>query len=103
MPDFPVEPRSLTDAAELLKAMAHPVRLCLVTGLVRNGGCIVREMQHCLGVPQATISQHLARLKAAGIVSASRAGNQVRYEVISALARQVAEAVLAVAGECVKS
>lgn len=103
MPEFPVEPRSLADAAELLKAMAHPVRLCLVVGLVRNGGCIVREMQHCLSVPQATISQHLARLRAVGVVSTSRAGTQVRYEVSSALARKVAEAVLAAAGGSAKS
>lgn len=98
MEGFKADPAALGKAAEVLKVLAHPVRLCLVAGLVRTGGCIVGEMQRCLGAPQATISQHLARLKAAGIVRATREGNQVRYEVSSNLARNVAELVMAEGG-----
>lgn len=94
MAEFKADPRSLAEAAEVLKAMAHPVRLCIVAGLTQCGGCVVREMQHCLDIPQATVSQHLARLRAAGLVRAIRAGNEVRYEVQSELARRVAEAVM---------
>ena len=34
-----------------------------------------------MGQSQSCISQHLMRLKAAGIVKASRSGNEVYYEV----------------------
>ena len=98
MEGFKPKPEELREAAEVLKAMAHAVRLCLVTGLVRCGGCVVREMQQCLGVPQATVSQHLAKLRAAGLVTARRVGKEVRYEVSSVLARRVAEVALDATG-----
>jgi ArsR family transcriptional regulator len=54
--------------AELLKALAHPVRLCIVNGLLNKGTCNVSFMQNCLGMPQSTVSQHLQKLRVAGIV-----------------------------------
>lgn len=44
--------------AELLKALAHPVRLCIVKGLM-DKKCNVTHMQDCLELPQSTISQHI--------------------------------------------
>lgn len=58
------------EAAELLKALAHPVRLCIVKGLMEKGSCNVSFMQNCLGLPQSTVSQHLQKLRALGIVAA---------------------------------
>ncbi len=70
-----------TELAELLKALAHPVRLCIVRGLVENGGCNVSHMQSCLDAPQSTISQHLQKLRAAGIISGTRNGLEINYQV----------------------
>ena len=67
------------EMAELLKVLAHPVRLCIVQGLWKSGGCNVSHMQNCLGVPQSTISQHLAKLRAAGIIVGKRQGLEVHY------------------------
>jgi len=67
--------------AELLKALAHPVRLCIVKNLIQNGGCNVSYMEECLEVSQSVVSQHLTKLKAAGIVKGQRQGNEVFYEV----------------------
>ncbi|NLG84750.1 MAG: winged helix-turn-helix transcriptional regulator [Firmicutes bacterium] len=80
---FGKRPEAFREAAEVLKALAHPVRLCLVCGLVRCGGCAVREIQECLALPQATVSQQLAKLRAAGLVVARRRGKEVHYEVSS--------------------
>ena len=66
-------------ASELLKLLAHPVRLCIVHGLWQHGGCNVSHMQECLGIPQSTISQHLAKLRAAGILSGTRSGLEIHY------------------------
>ena len=67
--------------AALLKALAHPVRLRIVRGLLvcgcRNVGC----MEANTGQSQSCISQHLMRLKAAGVVKCSRSGNEVYYEI----------------------
>jgi DNA-binding transcriptional ArsR family regulator len=70
-----------TELAELLKALAHPVRLCIVHGLLENGGCNVNHMQSCLGVPQSTVSQHLQKLRTAGIISGVRNGLEVNYQI----------------------
>jgi len=67
--------------AEKLKALAHPHRLCIVKGLIDNK-CNVTKIQECLGLPQSTVSQHLAKLKAAGIIDGERKGLEICYSVI---------------------
>ena len=69
------------EIAEVLKALAHPVRLCIVRGLIEKGGCNVCHMQECLGMPQSTTSQHLQKLRSAGIISGRRKGLEVTYKV----------------------
>lgn len=68
-------------AAERLKVLAHPVRLCMVKGLIEKGECNVSHMQHCLAAPQSTVSQHLQKLKAAGIIEGVRHGLEIYYKV----------------------
>ena len=84
------------EKAELLKALAHPLRLQIVRGLLvcgcRNVGC----MEANTGRSQSCISQHLMRLKAAGVVKAARSGNEVYYEVADP---EVAAVVAALFGE----
>lgn len=68
--------------ADTLKALAHPVRLCIVHQLLlREESRNVTDMQHCLDLPQPTVSQHLQKLRAAGIVEAERRGLEVRYRL----------------------
>ena len=73
-----------TSTAELLKVLAHPVRLCILKGLIEKGECNVGHMQACLNVPQSTTSQHLQKLRAAGIVEAKRNGLEMNYKVCNA-------------------
>lgn len=69
------------DKAEKLKALAHPQRLCIVKGLIENQ-CNVTKIQECLGIPQSTVSQHLAKLKSAGIIDGKRNGLEICYSVV---------------------
>ena len=80
--------------AEKLKALAHPVRLCIVHNLLERGGCSVGHMQECLGVSQSLTSQHLARLKSAGILKAERKGKTIEYCVEDDLAKAVIKTLL---------
>ena len=67
--------------AEKIKALAHPHRLCIVKGLIDNK-CNVTKIQECLKLPQSTVSQHLAKLKAAGIIEGKRGGLEICYSVV---------------------
>lgn len=69
----------LEQQAELLKVLSHPVRLCIVRGLWQNGCCNVTHMQQCMDVPQSTVSQHLAKLRQAGIIEGERNGLEICY------------------------
>ncbi|MGF7142424.1 ArsR family transcriptional regulator [Anaerotaenia torta] len=69
------------ETAELLKTIAHPVRLCIIKGLLEKGECNVTYMQSCLGTPQSTVSQHIQKLKAAGIIEGRRSGLEIFYKV----------------------
>lgn len=69
------------EKAEKLKALAHPHRLCIVKGLIENQ-CNVTKIQECMSLPQSTVSQHLAKLKAAGIIDGKRSGLEICYSVV---------------------
>lgn len=69
------------EKAEKLKAIAHPHRLCIVRGLIKNS-CNVTKIQECMNLPQSTISQHLAKLRAAGIIEGERNGLEICYKVV---------------------
>lgn len=73
----------LEQKAEILKAISHPVRLCILRGLVENGPSSVGKMTICLDIPQATVSQHLAKMKAVNIISGKRNGTQVVYTLVN--------------------
>ncbi|MCB9684155.1 MAG: winged helix-turn-helix transcriptional regulator [Alphaproteobacteria bacterium] len=69
------------EVAGLLAALAHPVRLRIVCGLL-DGSCAVTPMVDCLGLPQALVSRHLAVLRDAGVVEARREGRTQIYGVV---------------------
>lgn len=71
----------LDAGAALFEALAHPVRLRIVAGLL-SGACCVGPMVECLGLPQAFVSRHLAILRAAGVVESVAEGRQRTYRVV---------------------
>ena len=93
MEEAAAELEELKAKAEILKALAHPIRLCIVRGLMDESGCNVSRMQECLEIPQSTLSQHLAKLRNLGILEGKRDGVEVNYYLVSAQARTVVEAL----------
>ncbi|HEY6007635.1 MAG TPA: metalloregulator ArsR/SmtB family transcription factor [Geobacteraceae bacterium] len=71
---------SLEDKAQQLRTLGHSARLRIAVGLAGRCAC-VKEIQECLGLPQAVVSQHLKVMKAAGILTAHRQGNRVCYSL----------------------
>ncbi len=67
--------------AERFKALGHPTRLWIVRQLADGQEHCVCEFVEAVGVKFATISQHLAILKAAGIIADDKRGKQVFYRL----------------------
>ncbi len=78
--------------AEILKAIAHPVRLCIIKGLL-DKACNVSHMQECLELPQSTVSQHLSILRAKGIIKGERNGLEITYSVVSEDVKKIINAL----------
>ncbi len=66
--------------ASLLRTLASVHRLRIIHVLGR-GPQEVHELEGELGLPQATVSQHLSVMRSVGLVSATRDGRTVRYEL----------------------
>jgi ArsR family transcriptional regulator len=63
----------LADAAELLKAFAHPTRLMILQELRQEPKC-VSDMEELVPARQPNISQHLAVLRYMKLVDYAQAG-----------------------------
>jgi len=67
---------TLEQSARRLEALGNPTRLALFRLLVRAGttGLPVGQIQERIGVPGSTLSHHLHRLVANGLVTQERRG-----------------------------
>ena len=75
--------------SEIFKALAHPIRLKIVCGLINKEQCNVSIMVEKLNLPQPTVSQHLNILKNAGIIEGFRKGTQICYKVTNEETRKI--------------
>lgn len=91
MKDKNIDINLMEKKADILKAIGHPIRLCIIKGLVENEGCNVSYMQNCLNAPQSTVSQHISKLKAAGIIKGKRNGVEIKYYVVNEEVKKIIE------------
>ena len=75
-----IDPQLMIMASEILKAVAHPVRLGIIQAL-ENGEKNVSEIQRIVNQPQAVTSQHLNVLRVRGLLKSRREGNMVYYSI----------------------
>ncbi|MBU4212801.1 MAG: metalloregulator ArsR/SmtB family transcription factor [Verrucomicrobia bacterium] len=66
--------------SEILKALAHPVRVLIVDALTGGDRCVC-ELNALVDIDQSNISRHLAVLKRAGIIADRRDGMRVFYRL----------------------
>jgi len=74
----PASPELQAFKAEFFKALAHPVRIRILTTL-RGRERSVQELQAALDLDQPTVSSQLAVLRRKNIVGARKEGTTVRY------------------------
>ncbi|HSQ22044.1 MAG TPA: metalloregulator ArsR/SmtB family transcription factor [Coriobacteriia bacterium] len=66
--------------SDLCKTLANAKRQ-MILGSLRDRELTVGEIQEATGIPQATLSQHLAILRTHGVVRARRSGTHVYYAI----------------------
>ena len=71
---------AVAKTAELFKAVAEPNRLRIMMMLRIRAMCVC-EITFVLGLDQSTVSRHLAKLKAAGLVTDVRRGQWVDFKL----------------------
>ncbi len=87
-----IEPAALSRAAETIKLLGHPERLKIVE-ILEAGVATVSDIQEQLDMPQAIVSQHLAKMRGCGIVAAERDGVHVYYRIMEPKVRHILECI----------
>lgn len=83
----------LEHAVDVLKALSHPVRLRIVRAL-SSGELCVKRIEELVGCSQSSVSQHLSRLRYAGVIESERRGHLVCYRLSDGSCRQILEVLL---------
>jgi DNA-binding transcriptional ArsR family regulator len=79
--------------AEQLAALGNPVRLSILRHVVQAGpaGSVVGDVQARLDIPWSTLSHHLDRLAAAGLLAARPDGRFIHYSAAYPALRALTE------------
>lgn len=87
------EPADVAAVAERLRLLADPTRLKVLCALVQ-GESNVACLAELAGAGVAAVSQHLAKLRLAGIVRPERHGQHMVYELIDPGVRDLVASLL---------
>ena len=71
----------LDKSAEILKVMAHPIRLGIIEILILEGQLSVTEIYQKLDIEQSVISYHLKNMRLVNLVVSDRKGTKIFYKV----------------------
>ncbi len=90
---FPIAEDKLTLASDILRAIAHPLRMQILDCISRKGISTVQEIHTELNIEQSLTSQHLRILRRVDLVAAQRDGKYVNYSVMTDKIGMVSKAV----------
>lgn len=88
------EPAAVEAVAARLRLLADPTRLRLLCALAQ-GESNVACLAELAGAGVPAVSQHLAKLRLAGVVRPHRAGQRVFYELVDERVRDLVAGLLA--------
>jgi len=80
--------KQASEASTLMKALSHETRL-LILCLLSEGELSVSQLEELVDLPQATVSQQLARLRFSSLVTTRRAGRIVYYKIAEGEAKVI--------------
>lgn len=68
-------------SCELMRALAHPLRLKILEFIDHNGPIHVNKIYNTLRLEQSITSQHLRIMRLAGVVTAEKNGKYITYSI----------------------
>lgn len=71
----------LDKSAEILKTIAHPIRLAIIEILYKQGKLSVTDIYKKLDIEQSIISYHLKNLRMVNVVVSNRKGTKIFYSI----------------------
>ncbi|MDR2993106.1 MAG: metalloregulator ArsR/SmtB family transcription factor [Bacillus cereus] len=86
--NYNVENTILEEDVELLKVMAHPMRLKLISELSKHKTLNVTQMTEILNIPQSTVSQHLSKMRGK-VLKGNRQGLEIYYSIKNPKAEEI--------------
>ncbi len=92
-------PEQLEKAANMLKAIAHPMRIAILNYLEEGKKLTVTEIHELLNIEQSTTSHHLGILKDKGVLSSKRDGKNTYYFLKHSNLRQIVDCVSECCGD----
>jgi len=92
MDEKKLSPEQLESASQILKAMAHPIRVSIMATLEEKK-LNVTQIYESLNLEQSVVSHHLGILRDKGVLRAERDGKNVFYSLKSKLLSSVIECV----------
>ncbi len=69
-----IEPDKIVSAVNMLKVIAHPVRIAILDLLTAHKKMTVLEIQEALNLEQAIASQHLTLMEDKGVLVSEKVG-----------------------------
>lgn len=90
--EAPLDRQTADDLARLLKAVADPARLQLLSLIKASdaGQACVCDLTESLGLSQPTVSHHLKILTEAGLITRERRGTWAWFTVVPARIAEIA-------------
>ncbi len=82
----------LDKSSQILKAMAHPIRVSILS-LIEGKKMNVTQIYESLKLEQSVVSHHLGILRDKGVLNAERDGKNVYYSLKSELLSSVIDCV----------
>lgn len=70
-----------TEVADVLKALGNPRRLMVLCQIATRGPTPVGELAVAVGLSQSALSQHLALMRAEGLVAFDRRAQMLHYRI----------------------
>jgi len=74
-----LDTEKLEKVAFILKTIAHPLRISIISLLVANEKLCVNDICELLGSEQSLTSHHLSNMKLSGILGSTREGKNIYY------------------------
>ncbi|MEL7122108.1 MAG: metalloregulator ArsR/SmtB family transcription factor [Bacteroidota bacterium] len=79
--DVTINNEKLQLSSEILRAIAHPLRMKILEFIDQNDTINVNKIYNTLNLEQSITSQHLRILRLAGLVATEREGKFIHYSL----------------------